>query len=37
MGEGGSERTFFYEKGIEDNQLGTDFSYIRKSYQQLGE
>jgi exonuclease III len=29
--------TFFYGKGNEDHQLGTVFSYIRESYQQLGE
>jgi hypothetical protein len=41
MGEGGTERaedfTFFYGKGNEDHQLGTVFSRIRQSYQQLGE
>jgi hypothetical protein len=27
----------FYGKGNEDHQLGTGFSYIIESYQQLGE
>jgi exonuclease III len=39
--KGGTERaqgyTFVYGAGNEDHQLGTDFSYIRESYQQLGE
>jgi hypothetical protein len=39
--KGGTERaqgyTFVYGVGNEDHQLGTDFSYIRESYQQLGE
>jgi hypothetical protein len=29
--------TFFYGAGNEDHQLGTDFLYIRKSYQQSEE
>jgi exonuclease III len=39
--KGGTERaedfTFFDQKGNEGHQLGTGFSYIRESYQQLGE
>jgi exonuclease III len=39
--KGGTKRaedyTFFYQKGNEGHQLGTGFSYIRESYQQLGE
>jgi hypothetical protein len=38
---GGTERaedcTLFCAQGNGDHQLGTDFSYIRKWYQQLGE
>jgi hypothetical protein len=29
------EYTFFYEKRIENHELGTGFLYIRESYQQL--
>jgi hypothetical protein len=34
---GGAEdcTLFFYGAGSEDHQLGTGFSYIRESYQQL--
>jgi hypothetical protein len=39
--KGGTERaedyTFFYGQGNGDHQLGTGFSYIRESYQPLGE
>jgi exonuclease III len=39
--KGGTERAedyaFSYGKGKDDHQLGTVFSYIRESYQQLGE
>jgi exonuclease III len=39
--KGGTERTedytFFYGQGNGDHQLGTVFSYIRESYQRLGE
>jgi hypothetical protein len=39
-GDGGDtepagEYTFFYRKGIENHELGTGFSYIKESYQQL--
>jgi hypothetical protein len=38
-GEGGTEPageyTIFYGKGNENHELGTNFSYIRESYQQL--
>jgi hypothetical protein len=39
--KGGTERaqdcTFFYGQGNEDHQLGTEFLYIRESYERLGE
>jgi hypothetical protein len=39
--KGGTERaedyTFFYGEGNGDHQLGTGISYIRESYQRLGE
>jgi exonuclease III len=39
--KGGTERaedyTFFYGEWNVEHQIGTDFSYIRESYQRLGE
>jgi hypothetical protein len=38
--KGGTERaedyTFFFGEGNEDHQLGTGFSCLRETYQQLG-
>jgi hypothetical protein len=38
LGKGGTEPSgeyiFFYEKGNENQELGTGFLYIRESYQQ---
>jgi hypothetical protein len=35
--EWAEDYTIFCREGNEDDQLGTDFLYIRESYQQLGE
>jgi hypothetical protein len=33
--ESAGEYTFFYGRGYENHELGTGFSYIKESYQQL--